>query len=210
MPVQPDGDVSKLFVDPFWLTRPNSTRDEFTPNLDTGDERMGEVTLWPGVIRGRTRANGEADIGWTRIGEVRIRPIIDKGKDAGMIDGDGDVAPVLDQAIRRARHTLRVFEATRRVVVDLHEGINQDQLAVIRDPNDDLRPSEIREITAKVFLLAKEHGRKDPVKWVQAVMGCSPRQAQRHVTDAETHGLIPTEARRTTNRKTTKKSRGKK
>lgn len=201
MAAQEVAEARDMLDEPMWREKPATGAETMTLHITLDGKRYGEVTIAAGYVQERR------EYGWTRIRELTIEPI----NDDGTRDGDGNVEPVLDRAVRQARRTLTNWEATRRFVNDVVDGIGPELLTTVRAPDDKLRPSEARETAALVFNMAKDAGRRNPVVWVAAVLGVSERTASRYLEGAEERGLVTRPQKQT--REKTKKAqtkRGKK
>ena len=166
------------------------------------------------------------DIGWTRITQLDLKPFAVVGTDIPSEFPDGsriepvgaqvvwpypeaDLEPHLDAITRKAREILNTAEATRRLVRDLITNTDPDELLVLQSGGAErLGTKQEREIAASVYNLALDVGRRDPVNWVTAVLGCKASKAYELIKKAEAEGLISRrhKPRKGTKRTTTKRS----
>ena len=173
----------QMLEDPLWRQRPRDARDSLSVRVEIDDENVGFVTLGAGWIKKR------GEYGWTRIKELRLRPMTGDG----FIDGsdDADLEPIIERAAAHARRELHVHELTRRFINDLlDEYLDSHLLDLLDDPDDKPRDSEIREMVANIYSAVIENGRRDPIQWIAAVLGVSERTAHRRLDEAERAGLV--------------------
>lgn len=213
MTAQKDTEARSILDDPMWREKPATETEKMTLPITLDGEQCGEVTIAAGYIKDR------GEYGWTRIRELTIKPCVpavegsavkvamELEKMATELDANGDVEPQLDRAVRQARNTLRDWEATRRFVNDVLDDVGPEKLLVLRSGDDKLRPSEERELAARVHNMAMEAGQRNPVVWVAEVLGVGYRTASRRLTEAEAQGLTTRPQKQT--REITKKARAK-
>lgn len=170
-----------------WRERPRDGSDRLSVRLTIDGENVGSVTIAAGWIKERR------EYGWTRINQLRAALHTEEG----FIDGDADIEPILDRITRAAHAELRIHEATRRLIVDLIDAQPQPQRAKHGAIED------TPEAAARIFALATEQGRRDPIVWVAAILDISERTAHRRLDDAAEQGLIER-----TRRQPIKKRRG--
>ena len=213
MTAQKDTEARSVLDDPMWREKPATGTEKMTLPITLDGEQCGEVTIAAGYIKER------GEYGWTRIRELTIKPSVpavegpavkvamELEKVATELDASGDVEPLLDRAVRQARNTLRDWEATRRFVNDVLDDVGPEKLLVLRSGDDKLRPSEERELAARVHNMAIEAGQRNPVVWVAKVLGVSQSTAGRRVREAAERGLTTQPQKQT--REKNKKSRTK-